>query len=195
MSTRIDKIVSLIRPGHTVFDMCCDHGLIGFGALSKVKEVVFVDQSAKALAPLNEHLKSLDRADLERIKVFVSAGELVSIAGYESSDFVIAGVGVTTVASIIASLFPEGLSHHRLILSPQQDSQPLRWYLNDRGFGLVDEYVVKERGRFREILVVEAQGSRIADTFMSERDELCREFKAWLLECRTFIAQKKLEKT
>lgn len=174
--------------------MCCDHGLIGFGALDKAKDVVFVDQSAKALGPLNEHLKTLDRAILERIKVFVSAGELVSIAGYDSSDFVIAGVGVTTVASIVAALFPEGLSNHRLILSPQQDSQPLRWYLSDRGFGLVDEYVVKERGRFREILVVEARGAPITETFASDRDELCREFKAWLLECRAFIAQKKTEK-
>ena len=191
LSPRIEKIASLVRPGHTLFDLCCDHGRIGFAALSRAKEVIFVDQSANALRAVHEHCETLEASEQARTQIRVSPGELLDLSGFGPSDFVIAGVGVTTIVSIISALFPETLGQNRLILSPQQDSLPLRWYLRDRGFGLVEEHVVLERGRYREMLVIEAKGAEVGEAFVSEEDEEARAYQRWLEAYRQTIAERK----
>lgn len=191
LSLRFDTIVSLLRPGRTLFDLCCDHGLIGFAALTHSPRVIFVDQSPQALKAVYERAATLEPHDRERIEIIESPGELLGIAGYGEADFIIAGVGITTVVSLISALFPEHLGRHRLILAPQQSTIPLRWYLQERGFGLIEEKVVKERGRFREILVIEAEGLPIPEHYRAEKDELDREYKAWLAKYLHSIAEAK----
>ena len=169
--------------------MCCDHGLIGFAALPRVSRVVFVDQSSPAIQTVFDRVARLREADRKRTEILVCPGEVVNIRGERSADFVIAGVGVTTIASIVAALFPGELGDHRLILSPHQDSTPLRWFLRDKGFRLQSESVVKERGRYREMIVVESQGAEIGETYANTEDELSREYIAWLEAYRQLIAK------
>lgn len=187
LSVRFDKIVSLLRPNHTLYDLCCDHGLIGFAALSHASRVVFVDQSPPAIQAVFAGVSRLNPADRARTEILVCPGELVDISSERAADFVIAGVGVTTVASIVSALFPKVLGEHRLILSPHQDSTPLRWFLRDKGFRLQSESVVKERGRYREMIVVESNGDVIGEVYANSSDELSREYIAWLAAYRVQI--------
>lgn len=171
--------------------MCCDHGLIGFAALPTASRVVFVDQSSPAIQTVFDGVARLREVDRKRTEILVCPGELVDLGDERSADIVIAGVGVTTVASIVAALFPGELGDHRLILSPHQDSTPLRWFLRDKGFRLQSESVVKERGRYREMIVIEAQGAEIPEIYSNAEDELSREYIAWLAAYRKMIAKSK----
>jgi tRNA (adenine22-N1)-methyltransferase len=194
MSDRIMKLVSCLRPGRMLFDLCCDHGMIGLAGLGGAKGVVLVDQSETALRAVRDRLETLSTAESAKVQVINAAAEELDISAHSGSDFIIAGVGVTTMVTIIAALFPTALADHRLILSPQQDSLPLRWFLDDRRFGLVDEFVVMEKGRFREILVIEAQGHALGEAFAAERDELSRRYGSWLRNYRRRIAAKKSQR-
>ncbi|RYF50344.1 MAG: methyltransferase domain-containing protein [Cytophagaceae bacterium] len=146
LTKRMNAIVGYVRPDSTVFDICCDHGLMGLLALAQRNdsEVVFVDQSERALAAVRESLKDLDPSLAARAKVLCTAAETI-VVPESPSDFIIAGVGTHTVISIIDHLFSKDLSTHRLILAPQQKSQPLRRYLQKKGWGLVDEHVAELR--------------------------------------------------
>jgi len=57
-SGRIEAILRYIRPGRPLYDLCCDHGLIGLTALLEKgsSKVYFVDQSLNALRPLQNVL-------------------------------------------------------------------------------------------------------------------------------------------
>lgn len=164
---------------------------MGLAALEKAAKVVFVDQSPNALQAVRDHIATLSKADQKRTEVHAIPGELIELGEEKAADFIIAGVGVTTIASIIAALFPKDLGDHRLILSPQQDSLPLRWYLQERGLKLIQESVVKERGRFREILLVGKEGADVQELFLAEDDETAREYKTWLKDYRERIAREK----
>ncbi len=192
MSERIERLSAFTRPGHVLFDMCCDHGLIGLHALSRVSKVVFVDQSENALKALHSAIALLEPSEQCRVEVVAKAAEPIDVSPYKSADFIIAGVGVTTIVSIISALFPNGLGEHQLILSPQQDSLPLRWYLKEKGYGLLDEIAVEERGRFREILHIGAKGRPIEEDFQNESDACSRRYKSWLKDYREKIEGNRL---
>ncbi len=189
MSQRIELLSGLARPNHVLFDLCCDHGLIGLHALKKAKRVVFVDQSENALMSLESTLSALDPASQAKAEVVAKPAEFIDITAYGPSDFIIAGVGVTTIVSILSALFPSGLGEHQLILSPQQDSLPLRWYLREKNYRLLRELAVEERGRFREILHIASEGQEVEENFQSEDDESSRAYKAWLNDYRAKIAK------
>lgn len=175
----------------TVFDVCCDHGYIGFSALKTAKKVVFVDQSPNALISVREHILSLSDTDRLRVEVHAIPGELIDLDGETSADFIIAGVGVTTIVSIVAALFPEGLGSHRLILSPQQDSLPLRWFLREKGLKLAHESVVEERGRYREILHIGAEGVDVGEEFLADDDKAAKDYREHMRKYREQIAGEK----
>ncbi|RZA11377.1 MAG: hypothetical protein EOP10_33170 [Proteobacteria bacterium] len=161
-TVRFEKILAFTRPDHVLYDLCCDHGLMGLKALlqNQASEVHFVDQSENALKALRLELRVLPN-DLQS-KAFVHcmpAEDCVLLD--QPSDFIIAGVGIQTCISIISAVFPQGLGQHRLIIAPQQKSQVLRKFLMDRNFRLFDETVTVERQRFREIIVVESEGDTI----------------------------------
>jgi tRNA (adenine22-N1)-methyltransferase len=193
---RFEKILSFVRPHHVLYDLCCDHGLMGLKALVDCKsaKVHFVDQSENALQAIRSELKLLPPDLQSKARVHCMPAErCVNLD--EPSDFIIAGVGISTCISIISELFPAGLANHRLILAPQQKSQVLRKFLIEKDFRLVDETVTIERQRFREIIVVEAKGEAIdlyGHRFRSRLDADSKAFVQHLTDYYKVIDAKKV---
>lgn len=192
---RFEKILSFVRPDHVLYDLCCDHGLMGLRALTdnRSSAVHFVDQSENALKAIRKDLSQLSE-DL-RSKAFVHCMPAEKCVDLDApGDFIIAGVGIQTCMAIIAALFPHGLGPHRLILAPQQKSQLLRKFLMNRNYRLFDESVTVERKRFREIIVVESEGEKIdlyGHRFRSRGDTDSIAFVQHLDEYYAKIRQKK----
>ncbi len=176
--TRFATILSCLRPDHILYDLCCDHGRIGLEALPQAKKVCFVDQSEEALRALREAIPLLPAEEQRKTEVICSSAEALSLPD-EASDVIIAGVGIQTTIAIIAALVPDDLRNHRLILAPQQASEALREYLRKRGWGLIAERVVEERGRFREVIVIEKSGKEVSaygESFADQDDPVARRF-------------------
>jgi tRNA (adenine22-N1)-methyltransferase len=195
MSARIEAIVQAVRPGIPLYDLCCDHGLIGRKAHERKgsSPVHFVDQSAAVIQRLRERLTPFaDRLGRDFL-IWESRAEDLPRPTVPS-DFVLAGVGIPCTIRILGALFPDGIGPHRLIIAPQQKTPPLRAYLRDRGFRLLSEEVLLERGRFREILVVAAEGQEIAvqaETYAERADPVAQAFFEHLREDRETIARMK----
>ncbi|MDQ3230415.1 MAG: tRNA (adenine(22)-N(1))-methyltransferase TrmK [Pseudobdellovibrionaceae bacterium] len=162
MSDRIHRLASFVRPQSILYDLCCDHGYIGFAAWDHkpLAGLVFVDQSTNALRAVWETLRERNLMDDPRIQVITGVAEQLQI-GDRPSDFVIAGVGIRTIVTITRTLFPKGLGPHRLIVCPEKNSLELRSFLKSQAYGLVAEDVVMEASRFREIIVLEEKGGPI----------------------------------
>ena len=186
MSLRMQRLASYVRPGSIVYDLCCDHGLIGLTAwqLGIIKQLIYVDQSFEALAGLKETLQRQGLGQERSIEVHHAEAESI-IAPKLAADFIIAGVGIQTMMVIIKQIFSQGLGPHRLILGPQQKSQVLRLFLSHASYRLVAEEVVWEAGRFRELIIIEAAGDPISlygDHFAQSSNPLELEFAAYLTD-------------
>lgn len=137
-----------------------------------------MDQSSSALENLRRHVTNLCEDEKARIEILEMPAQTLFLHS-EPSDIVVAGIGVNLMINILDGLFPQGLGEHRLILAPQKNSLPLRAYLRQRGFRLFDETVVKEKGRYREILVIEKDGEEVelmGNRFGNEKDGIARDF-------------------
>lgn len=187
MSDRIRRLASFVRSHSVLYDLCCDHGYIGFTAWDQkpLAGLVFVDQSPNALRAVHEALHERQLKDDPRIQVLTGLAERIQIDS-RPSDFVMAGVGIRTIVTIIRELFPKGLGPHRLILCPEKNSLELRSFLQMQSLGLVAEDVVMEAERFREIIVLEEKGGPIhllGEGYTGRRDPHVQNFveslRAW----------------
>lgn len=187
MSDRIRRLASFVRPHSVLYDLCCDHGYIGFTAWDQkpLAGLVFVDQSPNALRAVHEALHERQLKDDPRVQVITGLAEKIPIDA-RPSDLVMAGVGIRTIVTIIRELFPNGLGPHRLILCPEKNSLELRSFLQTQCLGLVAEDVVMEAERFREIIVLEEKGGPIhllGEGYAGRRDPHVQNFvnslRAW----------------
>lgn len=156
LSERLQVLLEGALPGQPLWDICCDHGLLGIRALQekKVSQVHFVDQVPEIMRRLEARLRELglDHGELH----LADAGTLrVPVEG----TVVMAGVGGQCILDILKGLIECGsLQASRLVLSPQKDerdfetSWPLllgpEWQERDRKN-------VTESGRVRTILILD----------------------------------------
>jgi tRNA (adenine22-N1)-methyltransferase len=200
MSARIEAIVRSVRPGVPLYDLCCDHGLIGQRAYEQrgSTPVHLVDQSATVILRLRERLAPFREQLGKDFLIWQAKAEEVPHPA-RTSDFVLAGVGIPCAIRILNALFPDGMGVHRLIIAPQQKTPPLRAYLRDRGYRLISEEVLLERGRFREILVLAADGQEIApqaEAYAERADPLAQAFVRYLSADQENIARsRRLKRT
>lgn len=161
MSPRMELILASLRGDRPLFDLCCDHGQLGLAALERwhLPHVSFVDQSPSVMQRLAATIEQ-SGLDLSKVTLVTGAAETLSVPP-GASDFILAGVGGQTIVKILDGLFPSGLGEHRLIISSQQKTQDLRFYLRTRDFRLIDEQVILEKGRFREVLTLGSEGDLV----------------------------------
>jgi len=195
MSDRIRRLASFVRPHSVLYDLCCDHGYIGLSAWDRkpLAGLVFVDQSQNALRAVRTSLVKRSLIDDARIQVINDAAEKIAIDP-RPGDFVIAGVGIRTIVTIISELFPQGLGPHRLIICQEKNSFELRSFLKAKAFGLVAEDVVMEAGRFREIMVLEEKGGPIhlmGEGYVGREDAPVQNFVASIRAWHAAVTKKR----
>ncbi len=154
LSPRLQLIFDQLLPGRDVWDLCCDHGLVGLKAAASEDfcEVHFVDQAAHLVEALRRFQPFLPQAYFHPF----SAQELTEpLCG----NVVATGVGAELISKIVRSLLLDGrLQADRLILGPHKDEEKLQeWLCQDlvfsESYSLLQICAVRERGRLREIFV------------------------------------------
>lgn len=164
LSPRLQALLDLALPGQPLWDICCDHGLLGLKAIEmgSFPEVHFVDQVPHIIRNLAIRLVDFE-PDNEVIECHLCAGQDIPIP--VKGSVVIAGVGAQTILDILTGLFQNGsLQAQRLILSPQKDEKDFpsgfaqifqgRWVLCEA------PVIVIESDRSRPIWVAEPVDSR-----------------------------------
>ena len=89
-----------MRPGFPAFDLCCDHGYLGIGALlsDRVPHVTFVDQVPAVIDRLSDRFP----VHLDRTRATFIVKDAATLAvGKVPGTIVIAGVGATVAGDIL----------------------------------------------------------------------------------------------
>lgn len=111
--------------GSPFWDICCDHGHVGIGALdtNEFSKVHFVDQLPHIMERLSKTLIDLQIEESSYVLHDLKGEEIGTAV---SGTCLIAGVGGLTIARILNALMTKNLLHaDRLILSPHTDEKSL----------------------------------------------------------------------
>lgn len=152
----MEAVARLVPAGAAVAEVGTDAAALAVALLDsgRAGRCVATDRSAGGLdRALRRGKRHLDRGSLE-----VRQGEgLAPLLARDRLDvLVLAGMGARTIVRILADPRLAELGLRRLVLQPQTELPFLRGWLLDRGFGVVDELEVNERGRVYVVLAAES---------------------------------------
>lgn len=151
LSPRLQLLLDLATPGEPLWDLCCDHGLLGRRALEtgSFPEVHFVDQVPHIIEKLRARVGSIPAAQLHLLDAAMIA---VPVRG----TLIAAGVGGEKIINIINSLSTSRvLLANTLILGPQKHETKLIETMSHMPQWSIKALVsVAENGRNRKILQV-----------------------------------------
>ncbi|MBX2988704.1 MAG: SAM-dependent methyltransferase [Bdellovibrionaceae bacterium] len=122
LSPRLQFLLDQAWPGEALWDLCCDHGLLGRRALQsgRFPEVHFVDQVPHIMARLRERL-TREAPGAPAFLHAVPAGDLEPVL---TGTVIIAGVGGEKILEILRRLHERRrLQARRLVLSPHKDEE------------------------------------------------------------------------
>jgi tRNA (adenine22-N1)-methyltransferase len=149
LSPKLQIIYDQLLPGEDVWDLCCDHGYLGWAALASgnFAEIHFVDR----VAPIIENLKrQIIPHDPTRKARFHALGA-ETLQEPLTGTVVIAGVGAYTAFEILEKLWKRDLlKAKRLVLSPQRDEQKFLQWLQEFDAGFYHRYQLKNEQSVRE---------------------------------------------
>jgi tRNA A22 N-methylase len=157
---RLDALYSLIEPGRPLWDIGCDHGLLGIRALQEelVPEAHFVDSAR----PVIDRLENVIPNDLKsRSHLRKTKAEALNWSQVKGT-VVLAGLGSNTIAKIIKSIPPSVGPNIKLVLSSERgDIKPV---LKNLGWSVESEVRCPQGPRFRIVISAAFRGALSVDS-------------------------------
>lgn len=105
--SRLSHLANMVEPPYTtIWDCCCDHGLLGMSLLrdQRADEVIFVDVVEDILATLKTSLKQSFPQDQYSWQVRCEDINNITVPALDSQLFIVAGVGPHQTIEFINSL-------------------------------------------------------------------------------------------
>lgn len=162
LSLRLSTALENALPDLCLWDICCDHGLLGMHALrsQKFPQVHFVDQVPHLMNSLHETVtarwKSAERSLSQQAFFHTTAAEDLRMT--LNGTICVLGVGAQKIEIFLKAWKNSGLlSAERLILGPHKDET---WFLEKIIPGLENYRLQKqidlcERGRKRTLFILD----------------------------------------
>jgi tRNA (adenine22-N1)-methyltransferase len=151
LSHRLQSLLDRCQPGLPLWDLCCDHGLLGLEALNSglFSEIVFNDAVAHVLEPLRAQLGEFENARV----VHAFAEDIVEPL---TGNLVLAGIGGEKIFRILSRHLAAGRLHaHNIVACPEKHAD---WLCRQRleGYALKETAVIPHNLGTRHILVLSA---------------------------------------
>ena len=167
-----------------IWDIGCDHGLLGssFAENPQVREVHLVDPSFEVIKILKQN-KSIDSYITKgRIFLHHNHGQEIRIDSKNNLIF-IAGMGGKEIISILSEIEKNCLYPFRAVISPHKNILELRGHLRNSKLRLEKEFLIKDQGRFYQVLCLDFQSSESVSEFGDElwRDPRASSYRDYLL--------------
>lgn len=187
LTPRMKAIASLLGSNDTVADIGCDHGkLSAYLIKNGLANKVFATDIS--LLSLEKAKKLKEKEKLNNISFYLGDG--FSCLSEKPDAAVIAGMGGQVIAQIIEHPFAKT----KLVLQPMKDSDILFKKLCLSGFKIENEVVVREGGRFYEIILACPGTEEPFDYSLPKMDVLIKNEDALLfLEHKKSVLQKALK--
>lgn len=159
LGARLLAAAALVRPGHVVADIGCDHGKLAvyLGLQPQVPKVIAADVRPMPLARARGLVQQNDCAH----KVECRLGDGLScLAPGEAREIIIAGMSGQTIGQIMEACPWAAEEQNHFILVPTTRHTQLRKWLYQQGYSLQQEVAVEENGRFYTVFLVGYTGKR-----------------------------------
>lgn len=155
LSNRLEFLASFYEGEESIYDIGCDHGLLGlsFKTNPKVKDIYLIDPNPYSV----DLIKNTINAYITKpvlIHPLKISGEKTKIVSPNSLIF-IAGMGGKNIIEILSSWSEENFKNcSQIVLSPHRYILELREFLIKNGFRLIKEAVFFENDQFYEMFSV-----------------------------------------
>lgn len=153
LSNRIRHIINMCKYNETIIDVGCDHGYISIGLLNsnKCSRCYAVDINKD---PINIAMNNIKKYNLDtKIRCILSDG-FNWFDNLENTSAVIAGMGGSTIASIINRNINKIKYMNYILIQPNAYSKDIRKYLYDKQFHVEKEDVIYSKGIYYEYILI-----------------------------------------
>lgn len=151
LTIRMKLFLEFTLKGEDFWDICCDHGYVGIGALksNEYSNIHFVDQVPQIMERLSQLLKQTFLR-LDEINCHLHVLPAESLDEEIKGNVLIAGVGGLTIKTILDTLLQSNkLKAKRIILSPHTDEAVLINYMISAEFQ--NFYKINSKEKYMEI--------------------------------------------
>lgn len=154
LSNRLKAVADLVSPGTVVCDVGCDHGYVPIYLVQNqiCAKVIAMDVNAGPLERAREHIRAF--ALEEYIETRRSDG-VEALEWGEADCLILAGMGGRLVMRILAEGREKVQAMREVILQPQSDIGQVRAFLRRSGFGISQENMVYEDGKYYPMIRAE----------------------------------------
>ena len=151
LDNRLKRITDFIPSDSYILDVGCDHALLDIYLALNRKNVKLIasDINENPLKIAKENIKKYNLED----KITLEKADGVSKINDEVDIVVIAGMGTSTINDIINNDLKKLKNVKKIIISSHTSSFELRENMNKKGFKIIDEAVVFDKGKYYEIIV------------------------------------------
>lgn len=152
LSKRLSAVASFVTPGYAVADVGTDHGYIPiYLAGQGSRKIIAMDINAGPLQRAEDHIRLHHLEAL--IETRISDG-LQALKAGEVQSVVLAGMGGALVLKILADSPAVTVAIEEFIIQPQSEIAKVRAWLQQQGFIVQAEDMVKEDGKFYPVMYV-----------------------------------------
>lgn len=166
----------MVTRGSTVCDVGCDHGFVSIYLVQQgiSPKALAMDLREGPLGAAREHVAAygLDR----QIETRLSDGLHKYEIG-EADTLVCAGMGGGLMRRILEKERQKTASFRELVLQPQSEWEQFRRFLREEGYGILDEEMLEENGKFYQVIKAAPGGGGLPENLLSpdiSEEELCR---------------------
>jgi tRNA A22 N-methylase len=153
-SSRLQALHAHYQGERSVWDIGCDHGLLGLSFLTHPQSpfIHLVDPSAEVIEVLEKKLKGSHIPIGDVVHLWHRKGQELKLSDNDKKIIFIAGMGGGEIFSILCHLIPQLGEGDRVIISPHRGIWELRANLEGLPLGPEFEYTLEERGQFYQII-------------------------------------------
>lgn len=151
LSERLRTVAEMVTRGNRVCDVGCDHGFVPIYLVQQGKspKVLAMDLREGPLRAAREHIEAYGLS--RQITTRLSDG-LHNYKMGEADALICAGMGGGLMQRILEAEREKTDSFRELILQPQSEIEGFRRFLRENGYGIVDEEILEEDGRFYQVM-------------------------------------------
>lgn len=157
LSERLRAVTLMVTRGNRVCDVGCDHGFVPVYLVQQgiSPKVLAMDLREGPLLAAKEHVAAYGLEG--QIETRLSDGLHKYEAG-EADTLICAGMGGGLMQRILGAEREKTDSFRELVLQPQSEIGRFRRFLRENGYGILDEEILAEGGKFYQVIRASGQG-------------------------------------
>ncbi len=151
LSGRLRTVAGMVTKGNRVCDVGCDHGFVPIYLVQQgiSPKVLAMDLREGPLGAAREHVAEYGLEG--QIETRLSDG-LHNYKTGEADTLICAGMGGGLMMRILEAAREKTDSFREMVLQPQSEIERFRRFLRESGYGILDEEMLVEDGKFYQVI-------------------------------------------